>query len=475
MKKTMSHILTVSELTRSIKDLLEAEFPFVWVRGQVTNLSRPASGHVYFTLTDGDATLNVVWFKASRRRVARRGSEAIDTLTGEVLDPDAETNGRDALENGRDILCAGRLTVYEPRGVYQLVAEYVQEQGVGDLRQAFEALRKKLEAKGWFDPEHKLALPKSPNRVAVVTSLTGAAVRDFLRIASERGAGCEIRIHPSSVQGAQAPAELVAALDQACDDGFAQVVALIRGGGSLEDLAAFNSEEVASAIHRCRIPVVTGIGHEPDVTIADYVADKRAATPTHAAELLWPERAALVQAVDELSRALSLAFLGQIERKGRGLASLRRALAWLSPAKRLSRMAERLADQAGRLSAAGGRLVEAKTALLRTRAEALARAFGPADVAVAGGEVRGLAARLARAGRSVVEGKAAAFAETRAVLTGLDPEKPLERGYSLVRLARSGAILRSAAEAAPGDGLDIRVRDGRIEATVDRVRPEAEP
>lgn len=471
----MSHILTVTELTRSIKDLLEAEFPFVWVRGQVTNLARPASGHVYFTLTDGEATLAVVWFKASRRRIERRGEDAIDPLTGEVLDADAGAgaDGRDTLENGREILCAGRLSVYEPRGVYQLIAEYVQEQGVGDLRQAFEALRRKLEAKGWFDPEVKMALPKSPGRVAVVTSPTGAVIRDFLRVASERGAGCEIRIYPSLVQGEQAPGEISKALDAASGDGWAEVVVLIRGGGSLEDLFAFNTEEVAAAIHRCRIPVLTGIGHEPDVTIADYVADRRAATPSHAAQELWPGREALFQAADELSRALGASFLRLVRRKEEGLASLRQALSWLSPARRVERMAGDFSNEARRLLNAGERLVAAKGSSLLARTGGLLRAFGPNDVEAKASDLRSLAARLAIAGQARVAAKAAHFGELRAMLGGLDPEKPLARGYSLVRVRKTGALLRKTSEVAPGDGLEILVRDGSVEATVDRARPKS--
>jgi exodeoxyribonuclease VII large subunit len=230
----VSHILSVAELTQALRDVLEAEFPFVWVRGQVTNLARPASGHLYFTLSDADAALSVVWFKGAQGRGARSG---VDPLTGEVLEP-----GRDvpkSLADGQEVLAAGRISVYAARGSYQLVAELVQPSGVSDLALAFEALKRQLAARGYFDEERKRPVPPNPTRVALVTSPVGAAVRDFLRLAEARGTGASIRLYPSLVQGDAAPAQLAAALDAANRDGWAEVVALIRGGGSLEDLWAF--------------------------------------------------------------------------------------------------------------------------------------------------------------------------------------------------------------------------------------------
>ncbi len=199
-----------------------------------------------------------------------QGGEKINPLTGEVEEEAGGTalTGA-ALEDGMEVLCAGRLNVFEPRGQYQLVAELVQDQGVGDLSVAFEALKKKLAEKGYFDEDRKIALPRDPVRVAVITSPSGAAVRDFLRIAKTRGTGSEIRIYPSLVQGDQAPEQIAAALDMVDADDWAEVAVLIRGGGSLEDLWAFNTEPVADAIYRARVPVVSGIGHEPDVSIAD--------------------------------------------------------------------------------------------------------------------------------------------------------------------------------------------------------------
>ena len=488
----MSAIFTVSELTRSVKNLLEAEFPFVWVRGQVTNLARPASGHVYFTLTDGDAALSVVWFRSSQTSASPvdRDGERVNPLTGEVEEEQGATALTGAgLEDGMEVLCAGRLNVYEPRGQYQLVAELVQDQGVGSLAVAFEALKRTLAEKGYFDEDRKLSLPRDPARVAVITSPSGAAIRDFLRVAGTRGTGSEIRIYPSLVQGDHAPEQIAAALDQADADGWAEVAVLIRGGGSLEDLWAFNTEPVADAIFRARLPVVSGVGHEPDVTIADFVADRRAATPSHAAQELWPRRETLAQSVDVLDMALARAYLGWLESKVSAFDHLRKGLAWLSPERRLERMEDRFTALLTRLDDAGRDVFYDKWLDTRSYAERLDRAFGTHRLDGAARELAGLARRLERGlgtqavdnlGRDVsglvrrMERAATGLCEAGerdlalagATLRGLDPEGPLERGYSLVRIGRTGAFLRDPKEVTPGDGLDIRVKDGRVAAVV---------
>jgi exodeoxyribonuclease VII large subunit len=331
----MPHIFEVRELTGAVKDVLESQFPFVWVRGEVGGVSRPASGHVYFNLKDAQARLSVVWFRRSQRCVAPGG---VDPRTGEVLEHGCTTE----LTEGTTVLVAGRLSVFEPQGAYQLVAELVQEQGAGQLAMQFEAMKARLAGLGYFDPGRKRPLPPHPARVAVVTAPTGAAIRDFLRLAGERGWGSAIRIYPTLAQGEQAPARGAAALDAACADGWAEVVVRIRGGGSLEDLWAFNTEPVAEAVYRSGLPVVCGVGHEVDTSIADLVADVRAATPSHAAQLLWPERGALMQRVDVLEQGLVAAAGGLLERREAALGQMEKALRWLSPAQRLARMEERL-------------------------------------------------------------------------------------------------------------------------------------
>lgn len=466
----MSHILSVTEITQALKDVLEAEFPFVWVRGQVTNLSRPGSGHLYFTLSDAGAALSVVWFRNSQGRGVRRSeggeapSESIDPLTGEVLEA-----GRDLaaeLADGQEVLVAGRVTVYAPRGGYQLVAELVQQSGVSDLALAFEALKRKLSAKGYFDEARKRPIPASPRRVAVITAPQGAAVRDFLRLAAERGTGCEIRIHPSLVQGEAAPAQLAARLDEVSAEGWAEVVALIRGGGSLEDLWAFNTEPVADAIFRSAVPVATGVGHEPDVSIADYVADRRFSTPSAVAAGLWPLRADLAQRVDGLEADLRRAFAGTFERAEGRLSELRRMLELLSPAGRVERLDQGWREGASRLLRAGERLLEGRRAGLSGAVRELSRAFGPLDVEARREAVAALAARAGLAQELRLRADGGGLDVLSARLAGLDPEGPLARGYSLVRVERTGRFLRAASEVAPGDRLGIRTAGGEVAAIV---------
>ncbi|MBQ4132564.1 MAG: exodeoxyribonuclease VII large subunit, partial [Desulfovibrionaceae bacterium] len=239
----MSKIYTVQELVQLLKGNLETRFPFVWVRGQVSNLSRPGSGHVYFTLKDENSCLDAVWF-----RQAQLCGGKFNPLTGEVYENDARLDLARTMQNGEDILCAGKITVYPPQGRMQLLVELADPVGVGLLQQEFERLKKELWARGWFDLERKRPLPANPARVAVVTAPGGAVIHDFLRIAGNRGYGGEIRIYPSLVQGEGAPDSIAAALNAVFAHGWAEVAVLIRGGGSLEDLWAFNSEKVAETI-----------------------------------------------------------------------------------------------------------------------------------------------------------------------------------------------------------------------------------
>ncbi|WP_031480673.1 exodeoxyribonuclease VII large subunit [Maridesulfovibrio frigidus] len=454
-------IFSVSDITRAVKDVLEAEFPFIWVKGQVTNLARPASGHIYFSLTDGDAGLSVVWFKGNQREGAGDGAEKINPLTGEV-----ETGEPLRLEDGMEILCAGHMNVFAPRGAYQLIAELIQEQGVGDLKLAFEAMKRKLADKGYFSEERKMEIPRSPAKVAVVTAATGAAVIDFLRIAEGRGTGAEVRIYPSLVQGDSAPDQIAKAIDDVCDDGWAEVLVLIRGGGSLEDLWAFNTERVADAIYRSTVPVVCGVGHEVDTSIADYVADKRVATPSHAAQELWPRRETLMQSVDELEGNLVRNYENFLEVKMAKLDTLRKGLSWLSPSQRIERLLSSFDEEKERLDRAVDLFTERKCLELEGLVYRLSGALGASQFDRLDKEVSDLSARLGRAGKVFIDNKVSEFDNMANSLRMLDPEKPLERGYSLVTLEKTGKFLRSPDEVASGDGLIVRVKSGEIRATV---------
>ena len=273
-------ILTVTELTRQVQDILEATFDQLWVEGEISNLRRPASGHLYFTLKDEDSQIRAVLF----RPVAR------------ALKFD--------LEDGMHIVCRARMNVYKPRGEYQLILDYAEPRGVGALQIAFEQLKAKLQAEGLFDAVHKKPIPYLPSRIGVVTSPSGAVIRDILNITKRRFPSVGILIAPVRVQGAEAPAEIVEALHHLNEMPGIDVIIVARGGGSLEDLMAFNSEGVARAIFASRIPVISAVGHEIDFTIADFVADLRAPTPSAAAELVVPMRGELTQQIRALTARL---------------------------------------------------------------------------------------------------------------------------------------------------------------------------
>ena len=482
-------ILSVRALTERLRRTLETRYPFVWVRGEVTNLSRPASGHVYFSLKDAEAQLQCVWFR-SRQREAQN----FDPLTGEVFDG-PRPSPLSLLANGLELLCAGRVSVYAPRGQYQLVVEMVQPAGAGLLAQAFEERKRRLAAAGYFAQERKRPLPWNPRRVALITSPGGAAIHDFLELAQVRGCAAEIRLFPVSVQGERAAPEIVAAMDESNAQGWAEVIVLIRGGGSLEDLWAFNEPAVAEAIFRSRLPVLAGIGHEVDVSLADLTADRRAATPSHAAQLLWPLRAELRQRLDDMEIALGRAMERRLERAAHALCLLERGLAWASPGRRVERLGEGLALLERALRAATRRWWEKKARLvenlerqrrsaftqegLRGRALALDMLAAALPrlvrerVTSAGATLAGLEGRLERAVDVMVGGRAAALERLELTLAARDPLQPLARGYALL-LRENGSVARSVTDFAPGDQVRARLHDGTLTARVEATSPDAE-
>ncbi|MDR2161664.1 MAG: exodeoxyribonuclease VII large subunit [Desulfovibrio sp.] len=454
-------IYTVSALTGAVRDLLEGAFPFVWVRGQVVNLARPQSGHLYFSLRDEECSLAAVWFKGSRK-----DRERFDPLTGEVY----EDGPRPAVspENGQELICAGRLRLYGARGIYQLVVEMAQEAGLGRWHEEFERLRRRLADLGYFAPERKRPLPRLPSRVAVITAPGGAALQDFLRIAEGRGTGAVIRIHPSPVQGDAAPARLVAALEQVIADGWAQVVVFLRGGGSLEDLWAFNSALLARAIFSSPLPVLAGIGHEVDVTLADLTADARAATPTHAAQLLWPAREDLARLLRDRAAVLDGAGSRFLARRRESLSRLARDLSWRSPRRSLAVREERLSLAVRMLEAAMGRRLDFSGNRLRRLADGVRRL--PQLLPTRRTALAVQAGRLRLAGPRCVHSLGGRLDLLALRLSSLDPHAPLERGYALVR-REDGGLVRSAGAVRPREFLRVLVRDGEIPVRVQENAP----
>lgn len=443
----MSHVFSVTELTSSIKEMVEVHFPFIWVRGQVSNLSRPGSGHIYFTLKDEQSGLQVVWFKNSQPFSRQQNSDPASTL-----------------ENGQDLVCAGKIGIYAPRGTYQLIAELVQEQGVGDLFLTFEALKKKLVGLGYFDQERKRSIQYCPDRVAVVTAPTGAVIHDFMRVSEDRGLGSEIRVYPCQVQGEKAPTEIVRAIRMANKHAWAQVIVLIRGGGSLEDLWSFNDEQVAKAIFESDIPVLTGIGHETDTTIADLTADRRMATPSQAAQSLWPQRKDMIQDHDQLEGLLFKSYEKFILSLTEKVDNLRKALGWLSPGHRLQRLQERFESLEKNLSRNARDLIQDKKDLLDDLESRLFAKFGPEFWELKNNNLDYLENRLMHCGQAFLRLKENQLAIESERLSGLDPHGPLKRGYSMVRVEKTGQFLRRAGDVQTNDDLEITVIDGKIRA-----------
>jgi len=413
-------ILTVRELTECLRQCLEGRFPFVWVRGEVTNLSRPSSGHVYFSLKDQDSQVQCVWFLQQQRRSQGR----FDPLTGEVHDKE-RISPLEALRNGLSAVCAGRISVFSLRGCYQLVVEVLQSEGQGGLAQLFEERKRGLAALGYFALERKRPLPKNAQRVAVITSLTGAAVHDFLELVKNRGSGARIRLVPVLVQGEGAAADIARAVEQTGMRGWAQVIVLIRGGGSLEDLWAFNEECVAQAIFQSQIPVLAGVGHEVDVTLADLTADVRAATPSHAAQLLWPLRDELWQRLDQQTGALARAAAKCLDRVESGLREREIILRRISPVRRYERLGE---------------------------------------------QMRHACSALDRAAVQWHERKRHALDALCGVLDARNPLSLRMLGYVVARNGQ-GAILRSVGDVLAGEAIEIFLRDGSLSAVVSAVHP----
>jgi exodeoxyribonuclease VII large subunit len=391
-------ILTVSQLTRQIKDAVEGNFPRCCVQGEVTNCTRAGSGHVYLTLKDDSAQIRAVIWRTTAARL------------------------RFDVRDGLDVVAVGPVEVYEARGTYQLVVEQLVPQGIGALELAFRQLCEKLSAEGLFARERKRPIPRYPRRIALITSPTGAAVRDMLQVITRRWTAAHIIIMPVAVQGEGAAAQIAAALQRVHLLPDVDVVITGRGGGSLEDLWAFNEEVVARAIHSCRIPVVSAIGHEIDVTVADLVADVRALTPSEAAELVVPNRTDVHKELLRLEQHLAQALVSQA-------AGARARLDLLATRRVFSRPLERLHDLARQIDQLE----------LRTR--------------------RALDNRMALA-RQVL-------ANASGRLNALSPLQVLERGYSVTRRFPSGEVVRSFDQTQHGDTLETLLQTGRVKSRVE--------
>jgi exodeoxyribonuclease VII large subunit len=442
-------VYSVAELTTAIKRLLERELGLVWVSGEISNFRLQSSGHAYFTLKDGVAQLSCVLFRGTA------------------------TPYRELLEDGRRLVAQGELTVYEPRGQYQMVLRQLELQGVGALQAAFEQLKRKLQLEGLFDPYRKRPLPRILERVGVVTSPTGAALRDVLHVVARRNPALEILLAPCRVQGTGAAEEVAEAIARLNAWSFAagpaglQAILVTRGGGSLEDLWAFNEEVVARAIAASTLPVVSAVGHEIDFTISDFVADLRAATPSAAAELLTEgmhaSRPLLVESWRRLEHTCRLRLLGERESLDRVQARIGRA----HPRRRIEERSQRLDDQETRLIRAvhaGARL----RAIAWQASHRRWRNLRPSQVVARKTEAfASLRRHLLATGPVALDRARQRLAQAETRLRLLSPQNVLERGFSLTLDAASGAVIRDAAQLAPGQRLRTRLQRGEVASRVE--------
>lgn len=437
--------ITVSQLNRRVKALLEKGLARLWIEGELSNIARPASGHLYFTLKDDSAQIRAAFFRGRQR--------------GPTI----------GFKNGDKVLAFGQVSLYEARGDYQLIVEQVEPAGEGALKQQFERLKKKLHAEGLFDEDHKRPLPKLPTRIGVVTSPSGAAVRDVLSVLGRRFPLVPVVIYPAAVQGESAPAELIAALDAAESRAECDVLILCRGGGSLEDLMAFNDESLARRIAAARTPIISAVGHEIDVTIADFVADVRAPTPSGAAELVVPDHKDWLRAIAASETRLLRLGRRAVEAQAQTLDWLSRRLYAASPARRVERQQDRLRIATGRLLAGMRAELSGQRRMLLTRRSQLLTA-SPA-LAVQRSLTRLAAARqnLAVAGRNWLGDRGHRLALAARALNSVSPLATLERGYAIVTDADSGEILSDAGKVDTGDTIEARLATGRLRASVNEV------
>ena len=442
----MKNILTVTELTTGIKILLESSFDVLWVEGEISNLRRPASGHLYFTLKDENSQIRAVIFRQSSRMIA--------------FD----------LEDGISVVCRARLSVYQPRGEYQLIADTVEPKGIGALQLAFEQLKARLQQEGLFDPSRKKPIPFLPARIGVITSPTGAAIRDILNITGRRFPSVDILIAPVRVQGVEAPLEITQAIADLNSIPDIDVIILTRGGGSLEDLAPFNDERVARGIYNSRIPVISAVGHEIDFTISDFVADLRAPTPSAAAELVVPIRSELIESLENIRLRMTSSNRRTRDMLKEKADLLRERLK--DPRRRIADMRINLDDTTTRLIAATAYGLDTRKNVLHNLGANLTYANPAADIRKYMLLLENLERNMLAGLRHFLNNLKTRVESNMGMLDMLSPLSVLNRGYSIVRKLPEGNIVRESSSVTIGSDVSVKVSSGSFNAKVTQVLPE---
>ncbi|WP_312310405.1 exodeoxyribonuclease VII large subunit [Atlantibacter sp.] len=445
-----SAIYTVSRLNQAVRMLLEQQMGQVWISGEISNFTQPASGHWYFTLKDDGAQVRCAMFRNSNRRVTFRP------------------------QHGQQVLVRANITLYEPRGDYQIIVESMQPAGVGLLQQQFEQLKQKLSQEGLFDAKHKQALPSPAHQIGVITSKTGAALHDILHVLQRRDPSLPVVIYPTAVQGDDAPAQIVRAIELANQRAECDVLIVGRGGGSLEDLWSFNDERVARAIFASRIPIVSAVGHETDVTIADFIADLRAPTPSAAAEVVSRNQQELLRQIQGQQQRLEMAmdyFFAHLQQR---FTRLHHRLQQQHPQLRLARQQTTLERLRQRLNNAVEARLRQGTQQHQRVTQRLNQQQPQGRIHRAQTRIQQLEYRLSQVITARLGGTKQRFGTAIAQLEAVSPLATLARGYS-VTTATDGKVLKKTRQVKAGDMLATRVEDGVIESQVTGIQPVKAP
>lgn len=440
-----SRAISVSELNKQARSLLERSFLVISVEGELSNFVRPASGHWYFTLKDDKAQVRCAMF--------RNRSQFLKYQP----------------KNGDRVLVRAKVSLYEGRGDFQLICDYMEESGSGQLQQAYELLKAQLQREGLFDNQHKQPLPAHPKHLGIVTSSTGAAIHDILTVLQRRFPGLPVTLYPTAVQGEEAIVQIERAIDQANRHKACDVLIVGRGGGSLEDLWAFNEERVARAIFNSRIPVISAVGHEVDVVISDFVADVRAATPSAAAELVSPDQSSLQLRLNQAQQRLTRQLGQQLNYRRERLHSLRARLR--HPGDQLRQQAQRLDDLELRLKRAMRQRLQQPTQRLQQLNQRLSQQQPAAHIQRMRQQTATLQQRLQQQMLAQLERKQMQFQAQVGRLHAVSPLATLERGYAIVK-DEKGGVLQNSSQVQIGDKIQAQLRNGQLICTVDEITTE---
>lgn len=436
-------VLSVSALNAEVSTLLHQALPSMWVEGEISNLARPSSGHYYFSLKDSQAQLRCALFRPKALGL------------------------RLNLANGLKIQAFGKVGLYEPRGEYQFIVERVEAAGAGDLQRQFELLKQKLHAEGLFERERKQALPRYPKQIGIISSATGAALQDILQILKRRSPHIRVLVYPVTVQGETAPAQIIKALQQANREALCDVLIIARGGGSLEDLWAFNDENVARTIAASQLPIISGIGHEIDFTIADFVADQRAPTPSAAAELVSPDRAQLMQQIQQLQQRLQRQEQQSLYQASSQLNRLQQRLNRQHPQQRLQQKIQRLDELELRLNRSLQRHQERAQLRLNVLIQRLTWLNPQQTIQLQQQQLAQWQTRLQQAMTAGLAQRQQTLNWQAARLHALSPLATLERGYALV-LDKNGQLISRARHVEPEQTISVRLADGELSCRVEQ-------